>query len=187
MSDSRGIAPANMGFWSMSRLLQITRTGIMLFFYRNKIIGSPGHLKFPTLASHYTIKVGCWARLQESFKQPLLPTIRSSLPRNRYSQPYAAPSPEPNGYRNKTIGKFSLTFWVESQSCSVSVLSDIPESLKHCLRTVNRLAPVFEFVIWNCLPFHMWFECGHCLCDGSFALVFWSETPIISMDCLAGP
>ena len=28
-----------------------------------KTIGSPGYLKSPTLASHYTIKVGCWARL----------------------------------------------------------------------------------------------------------------------------
>ena len=42
---------------------QITRTGKTVFFYRNKTIGSPGCLKFPTLASHYSIKVGCWARL----------------------------------------------------------------------------------------------------------------------------
>ena len=30
---------------------------------RYQTIGSQGYLKFPTLASHYTIKVGCWARL----------------------------------------------------------------------------------------------------------------------------
>ena len=59
-------------------MAQITRTGITVFLYHNKTIGSPGYLKSPTLASHSSIKVGCWLG---SHRQPLLPTIRSSLPR----------------------------------------------------------------------------------------------------------
>ena len=35
--------------------------------YRNKTIDSPDYQKSPTLASHYTIKVGGWARLPSSW------------------------------------------------------------------------------------------------------------------------
>ena len=55
--------------------VQITRTS-KTSFYHKKIIGSLGYLKFPTLVSHGTIKVGCWARL---LRQPLLAIIRRSF------------------------------------------------------------------------------------------------------------
>ena len=42
---------------------QITKIGITVFFYLNKTIRSQGYLKFTTLASHYSISVGCWAWL----------------------------------------------------------------------------------------------------------------------------